>query len=310
MPLDAKEGAKPYCTLVAGKEDVPFCGSIEATPFGNELIEEMAEQALKNEQLGKHEGTDLLAVSFSSNDYAGHALGPDHPAIRDISIRTDILLGKLMDAIDAQVGTGKTLVVLTADHGVAPTPEAQAARKMPGGRIDSAAFAKAINKAVSAKFGDGKWVESDANNVIYLDSKLAADKKADLSAVRQAGADAARAFPHVARVYTRETLLEGDAAADSVGRAVKLGFYGPRSGDVTAVPEPYWFFSTSATGTTHATPYSYDNHVPMLWLGSAIKPGVYNQPVIVNDIAPTLSAIFAVETPSGSSGRILREILE
>jgi hypothetical protein len=45
-------------------------------------------------------------------------------------------------------------------------------------------------------------------------------------------------------------------------------------------------------------------------LGSAIKPGVYNQAATVNDIAPTLSAIFAVETPSGSSGRILREILK
>ena len=310
LPLRAKEGAKPYCSLVAGKGDVPYCGSIEATPFGNELIEEMAEQALVNEQLGKHSGTDVLAVSFSSNDYAGHALGPDHPAIRDISIRTDILLGKLMDAIDAQVGAGNTLAVLTADHGVAPTPEDQAARNMPGGRIDPSAFAKSITNALNAKFGDGKWIVSDANNVIYLDYKTVADKKADPAVVRLAAADAARVFPHIARVYTRDALLEGDAPVDAVGRAVKLGFYGPRSGDVTPVPEPYWFFSTGSTGTTHSTPYGYDNHVPMLWLGSGIKPGVYNQSATVNDIAPTLAAIFAVETPSGSSGRILREILK
>jgi len=59
------------------------------------MIEEFAERAIEGENLGGHAGTDLLAVSFSSNDYVGHAVGPDDPAVRDISIRTDRLLGKL-----------------------------------------------------------------------------------------------------------------------------------------------------------------------------------------------------------------------
>ena len=39
--------------------------------------------------------TDLLAVSFSSNDYVGHEVGPDDPKVRDMADRTDVLLGKL-----------------------------------------------------------------------------------------------------------------------------------------------------------------------------------------------------------------------
>jgi arylsulfatase A-like enzyme len=119
----------------------------------------------------------------------------------------------------------------------------------------------------------------------------------------------ARALPHVARVFTRDDLLRTGTAVDSVGRAVQLGFYGPRSADIVLLPEPYYMFS-SPPGTTHQTPYSYDNHVPLIFFGMGIRPGTHYEPVTINDVAPTLAAILGVETPSGASGRILAEILE
>ena len=92
------------------------------------MIEEFAERAIDGENLGRHGSPDILAVSFSSNDYVGHAVGPDDPAVRDISIRTDRLLGKLVRCGRSRVGAGNTLMVLTADHGVAPVPEVNQAR--------------------------------------------------------------------------------------------------------------------------------------------------------------------------------------
>ena len=57
--------------------------TLESTPFGNELIEAFAERALAAEQLGTRESTDVLTVSFSSNDYVGHSYGPDSPEVHD-----------------------------------------------------------------------------------------------------------------------------------------------------------------------------------------------------------------------------------
>ena len=37
------------------------------------------------ERLGKRNATDLLSVSFSSNDSVGHTYGPDSPQVRDIA---------------------------------------------------------------------------------------------------------------------------------------------------------------------------------------------------------------------------------
>jgi predicted AlkP superfamily pyrophosphatase or phosphodiesterase len=307
MPIDAKPGDKPFCTMTAGA-DIKFCGAIEATPFGNELLEDFAEKTIENEQLGTHDSTDILALSLSSNDYVGHAVGPDAPEVRDISLRTDLLIGKLLDFIDARLGAGNTLVVFTADHGVAPVPEVNQARKMPGGRLDSAAITKTISTALSAKFGAGDWFLFDGGGFMYLNYDTVKKNNADAAEVRRFGADVARGVPHIARVYTRDELLHAEGARDWPGSAVQFGFYGPRSGDLFLLPEPYWMYY--ATGTTHAQPYSYDSHVPLIFMGPGIKAGVYQQPVTMNDAAPTLAAILGVEKPSGSIGRILFGIFE
>jgi hypothetical protein len=65
-----------------------------------------------------------------------------------------------------------------------------------------------------------------------------------------------------------------------------------------------------ATGTSHGTPYGYDTHVPVIFLGSGIKPGKYPGQIAVNDIAPTLASILNVDQPGGSIGRVLSEIFE
>jgi arylsulfatase A-like enzyme len=65
----------------------------------------------------------------------------------------------------------------------------------------------------------------------------------------------------------------------------------------------------TGTGTGHASPYSYDTHVPVIFMGTGVRAGQYNEAAAVNDIAPTLATMLEIETPSGSVGRVLTEIL-
>lgn len=141
----------------------------------------------------------------------------------------------------------------------------------------------------------------------YLNLKLIESKKLDRAEVESAAADSARGADHIARVYTRSQLQQGRVEPDAIGHAVALGFFGPRSGDLLIVPEPYYLFE--ASGTSHGTPYDYDNHVPVIFCGPQIKPGTYTNRIVVNDVAPTLARILGVETPTASIGRVLSEIL-
>ena len=284
-----------------------YYDALEASPFGNSLLEGFVERLLDAERLGQRGTTDLLTVSFSANDYAGHLYGPDSPEVRDISIRTDRLLGKLLDAIDARLGAGSTLVVLTADHGVAPMPEDMARWKMPGGRLPARAVRDAVQAALKAKFGNGQWIANSDGEVFYFNREAIASRGLREADVERVAADAAAAVPHVFRVYTREQLLSGAAIEDRITRAMERGFYPSRSGDLFVLLEPYW--NPSARDTTHGTGFGYDTHVPVIFMGPQIKPGRYDREILPNDIAPTLATLLDVETPSGSIGRALVEMM-
>jgi len=294
---------------MAAKGDKKLYNNLEKSPYGNELIEAFAERAIAEEKLGQRGTTDVLTVSFSANDYVGHAVGPDDPQVKDISIRTDRLFGKLFQYLESKVGMANVLVVLTADHGVAPVPEVNLKRKMPGGRFKIEEMEDAINKQLSKIYGEGKWVAGRTTVGPYLNWDLIAEKKLNGTAVRMAAAEAVGNLPHVVRVYTREQMMRDEVSRDAVGRRVVNGFHAERSADLSVVLEPYWFFGEAPTGTTHMSTYSYDNHVPIIFMGPGIKPGRYHKAAIVNDIAPTLAVMLDVETPSGSVGRVLDEIL-
>ena len=141
---------------------------LPASPWGNELIEGFAEAAINGEKLGQRGATDLLTISFSSNDYVGHAVGPNALEVRDMALRTDQLLAKLFDLIDKGPGMSNTVIVLSADHGVASTPEHDEATHVPGGYVYADAE-DVVRSALTRRFGKAEWLIPGAGDTtLYL----------------------------------------------------------------------------------------------------------------------------------------------
>lgn len=305
-PLGAEHG-KAFMTL-ASAPGKPYFSKWEETPWANDMLESLAEQAMAHEQLGRHNGTDLLAVSFSANDHLGHAVGPDAPEVEDMSVRTDLVLGKLLAAAErAAGGREHLLVIFSSDHGVAPKPEVMEARKMGGGRADRKQFAQTVNDALTARWGPGKWLLANSEIGMWLNYDLIAEKKLTRAEVEGEAARAAATLPYIARVYTRQQFLSHAAIADTIDRYMQRGFFADCGADMWAVQKPYWLFSTE--GNSHGTPYIYDSHVPLIFWGAGVREGVYPETVGISDVAPTLAALLRIATPTGSIGQILPEIV-
>src|SRR5580658_4293326 len=188
MPGGEAASAAPFRTLpsVLGK---PYYEAMIATPYGNEMLEAFAEKAIQEERLGRHSGTDVLTVSFSSNDLLGHQVGPDAPEVRDMCIQTDRVLGKLLSAVEAEAGAGNFVVVFSSDHGVAPKPEELTKRGIPAGRFSEAEVNRAIEGALSEKYGPGKWILANSEQGPYLDRELLREKHAALAEAEDIAAD-------------------------------------------------------------------------------------------------------------------------
>jgi predicted AlkP superfamily pyrophosphatase or phosphodiesterase len=305
-PADRYKNAEWLGTKMPEEADSKLYGMLQFTPFGNELVEEMAEEVIGTEKLGSRAETDLLVLSFSSNDFVGHSFGPDSAQVHEIAIATDKILGKLFSFIDSRIGMKNVTVAFAADHGVAPLPETSAARKMPGGRMDFTFVQEAVQKALVQKFGEGRWIAATPEDSIYLNWDLIDEKKLTREEVTSAAAQAALKIPHVFRVYTREQLIKGAVAEDSIGRRVFRSYSVRRSADLFILPDPYYMFIKM--GTTHGSAFGYDTHVPLIFMGPGIRAGKFYGNVVMNDVAPTLATILNIEMPSGAEGRILSEI--
>jgi hypothetical protein len=282
--------------------------AVYGSPFGNDLLLDFAEELLRQERIGTRNVTDLLSVSFSSNDSVGHTYGPDSPQVRDIAVRTDRSIGRLLADVNKVVGLDRTIVAFTSDHGVAPLPEWLKERGLPGGRMTTAQLFDPVQQALTKTFGEGKWLLATAGSSPYLDYDLIDKLRLDPAEVRRVAAAAVAKVPHVARVYTRDQLLRGEVPNDRIGSRIIRGFNPQRSGDLEIILEPYWIRQTQ--GTTHGTPYNYDAHIPLVLMGKPIKPGRYAGAVALNDLAPTLATLAGVEIPAGSVGRVLTEALQ
>src|SRR5205085_9988528 len=136
------------------------------------------------------------------------------------------------------------------------------------------------------------WVVALEDPSIYLDEKVIAEKKLDRAEVESAAATALKRVPGVAGCFTRSQLLKGENGGTALGRSYQVAFHPERSGDVLIVTKPYSFWGKYAEkdyGDSHGSPYGYDTHVPLAFLGAGVKPGVCHEAVSMADPAPTLA---------------------
>jgi predicted AlkP superfamily pyrophosphatase or phosphodiesterase len=293
----------------------PIAGSdaFDLSPFSNDVVADFAMRAVAEEGLGRDTVPDLLAISFSANDRVGHAYGPDSHEVMDVTVRLDRTLARLFAFLDRTVGMANVLMVLTADHGVAPLPEVFA-NLHPGAsprRFNPAVVDTAVEAALRARYGPAPapgWIIHHDQPQLYLNPAAVRARRVSMEDAERVAQSAIMSVPGVHEALTSAELATGRARG--LRTAEVLSFYPGRSGNIYYQMDPYILVDDETTGTGHGTPWAYDQQVPLLLYGSRIVPGVRRTPAAVADIAPTLSALLGLTAPGGSQGRVLAEALK
>ncbi len=284
------------------------------TPFGNNLVADFAKAALLGENLGKDDITDFLAVSFSSTDAVGHAMGPDAVEVEDVYLRLDKTLEEFFAFLDKEVGKGAYTVFLTSDHGVAHVPQYLKDLRIPAGYFRPAYVKATLNEHLQKYFPNKLLLEEVTSDQIYLNqSAFSEDPKSsgvDLLVATELITNFLLSTEGVAQVYSTSTLRQVSTSDPGIRGNVVRGFYSKRCGDILFALEPGWLAWGGVTGSTHGSGYSYDTHIPILFYGNGIKKGSSSQYHAITDIAPTLSVLLKIKFPSGCSGQPITEILD
>ena len=146
--------------------------AIKSTPFGNEILKDLAIEIIKKEKLGQGTFLDMLSISFSSTDYIGHQYGPHAEELIDTYIKLDKDISELLTTLEKTVGKENCLVFLTSDHGVVSVPNKLKEKKIPAGYFIASRLKDKLNKVLIKKYGQGEWVLNYSNQQIFLNSEL------------------------------------------------------------------------------------------------------------------------------------------
>ena len=294
------------------KDDEPasFYQVVGSTPFANDYQLEFAKELVLYEKLGAGAATDLLVISLSANDILGHQVGPDSPQMRGMALELDRSLAEFFNFLGHQIGMANVWMALSADHGIAPLPDFAKTLRLPAANLDANALREQINSLLAKKFA------KKADYVLDLDYPLAWLDK-DAFAGTLAAKDESVAEGEVGEAmkqlgftgyFTKSQLARGDIPPTEIGRRYAHS-YSPEGGYyVIGIPVPFQVGITK--GTDHATPFSYDTHVPLAFYGLAFQPGTYRTHAEPVDLAVTLASLLGINAPTAATGRVLTEALQ
>ena len=316
----------PYEHLLPGKttptfpydlkemtQGIPNYELFTYTPFANTFLTDFALKSVESEKLGQDGQTDMLCISYSTPDIAGHAFGPYSIELQDIYLRLDLEIQKLISQLEKQLGKGEFTLFLTADHAVVPVPQYLTDKNLPGGYFFKSEKMMSLGALVALEFGKN-YILSEDNMNIYLDKdQMAADNVSKKNVVSFI-ANEVQSWENVKRVFTGDQLYN-NSVDDGWMDMVRRGYHHSESGDIIFMLEPGFLPKTSDSeltrkGTSHGSAFNYDTHVPLLWYGKGIPSQEILRKVNVTDIAATLAHLLYLQMPNSTTGAPILEIFK
>ncbi|HET6349121.1 MAG TPA: alkaline phosphatase family protein [Candidatus Krumholzibacteria bacterium] len=266
------------------------------TPTLDEATLLLARRGVEAMSLGQRNATDCLTIVLSMVDSNSHYYGPMSLEVFDTLVRLDAALGAFFTDLDEKVGAGNYTVALSADHGF---PEVPAYRRQIGlpGRVLTADEIENVMNEIGADSTRSTGLDSRARRV----------------------ADILRRRDFVAAVYTPDQ-LSGTGDADAYLRLYRNSYRKDR------VPRlPLFSLNTAESeigragvmvrltegtmididASTHGSPYDYDRHVPLVFMGAGVPHGASSAAARTIDVAPTLAALADVRAPEDVDGVVL-----
>ena len=298
FPYEMKDIAK----IFKKKEAYSILNSV---PFGDNLVKDFAIQAIVNDSLGKDDNTDVIFLNFTALEQIGNLFGPLSVEVEDAVLRLDKEIAHFLQFIDSYIGIQNTLIVFTAEHGLAHNPEYLAAHKIPSGYFNSTSAISLLGSYLNNVYGKGDWIKQYQAQQIYLNRSLIESASLPLSDVQENVANLMLQFTGVQNTITSTSLINTNYV-QGIFSKFQNGYNQKRSGDVMIHLTDGYVEKQGRNVVSFGT----DTRVPLIWYGWKMGRKTVIKPVDLTDIAPTLSVLLEISYPNSSTGAPIEEVIQ
>lgn len=269
------------------------------SPLVNIEVTDVAISYLKDLNLGaKSDAIDMLNVGYTAAPYKAVKDGDFRLELEDSYIRLDGQLARLFDAIDKYVGLDNTFIYVTStgyyDDAVVDDPKF----RIPTGEFSVKRALSLLNSYLTAKYGNGSYVDTYSRGHVYLDRKEIESKQLRLEEVAREARDFLVKMSGVSDAYTMGDIM---SSALPGMEALRLGTDPKTGGDVVLDFNSGWRVNddTRFPGNIQVVRSSMVLS-PAFFMGAGVKPQVISDPVEVTSIAPTVTQTLRIRAPSGA----------
>lgn len=270
-----------------------------SSPLVNTEITDVAIDYLKDLQIGNRgDAIDMLNLAYTAAPYKNVKDGDFRLELEDSYVRLDSQLSRLFDAIDKYVGLDNTFIYLSStgyfDDAVVDDPK----YRVPTGEFSVKRALSLLNSYLSAKYGNGDYVDTYSGGHVYLDRKQIESHQLSLDEVARAARDFLVRMAGVSDAHTMDDVM---ASSLPGMEALRLGTDPKTGGDVILEFNAGWKV-VDDTRFPNYTQVMRSSMVltPVFMMTPSIAPQTISQPVDATAIAPTVTQVLRIRSPNGA----------
>lgn len=250
----------------------------------NESVCKLAVECAENHLMGNDDITDLLMVTLNADPPSG-----SQTTTAEIYKQLDSQIASLISGLGKLSGKGRVLFVL-AGTGPAEDPNEQYRRyRVPTGKIDIGRTVSLLNMYLSAIYGQGKYIEANFGNELYLNHNLLEQKSLNIEDV----------FAHCRELLLQtQGINEAYYINDISEPRMREAHNKSVCGDIILETNPGWEI-TSDNKFSQYKSQQWANEVPLMILGLNATPTRITTPVNIEQIAPAIANTIHIRAPNG-----------
>lgn len=296
----AHEGFKYNFT----RSDKDVFNLYKKTPIVNQDITRAAVSYLQDLPLGKNwDGTDVLNIGYTLAPYPLANEGEYRYELEDAYLRLDKDLEELFAAIEKIAGKEVVLVYLVST-GYFTEPSVNTTQyRLPGGNFSVKRALSLLNAYLSAKYGNGAYVDHYANGQIYLTKSTLEEKQLEEDRIAQESRDFLVRMSGVSDAFTQSDLMS--PALDKL-EAYRYSIDPKTAGDIILEFNPGWkVVDDSRFPTVDKETKSTAYLTPGFIYGAGLQPKTITETVDATAIAPTVAGALRIRAPNSAVSKPL-----
>ncbi len=271
-----------------------------ASPRSNEEITGIAIDYLHSLKLGNRgDAIDMLNIGYTAAPYKYVKDGDYRLELEDTYLRLDSELGRLLDAVDKEVGLTNAVIFLSSTGYYDDSASDDSKYGLPGGEFSTKRAGSLLNAFYSARYGNADYVSCFAGRQVHLNAKTFEQKGVQLSEAAKAGKEFLQRMSGVADAWTLSEILGSDKSDLT---SLRQSLNAATSGDIIVAITPGWTLVDETTYPPQKQNMRYGAvSTPAFIMAPGIAAQTINTGIDASVLAPTFTQILRIRSPNGAS---------